>query len=105
MTPVRPTKWIPLQDILEESPNDDYFDSGKQHLSLMSLTINGLCASAELQLSFPEAYSRSESHEESHESTLRSHWSKDELLAFVIENGKGNVWAGLPTNVQMCCIL
>ena len=88
MTPVRPTKRIPLQDILEESPDV----SGKQRLSPVDLTINSLCASAQLQLSFSEAYPSSESHE----STLRSHWSKDELLAlvqFVIENGKDNVWA------------
>jgi len=83
VTPARPTKWVPLQDIMEEtqSTDDDYLVSCEEWLS----PINSLCASTQLQLSFSDA-----------NPSIESDWSMDELKAFVqfvLENGRGNVWA------------
>ena len=87
VTPARPTKWAPLQDIIEEtqSTDDDDLVSWEERS-----VIDSLCASAQLQLSFSKVNPSSES-----ESSLCSHWSTDELQAlvqFVLENGKADVW-------------
>lgn len=94
VTPVRPAKRVPLQDIIEESQSadgDDLF-SREERPSPGESSIDSLCTCAQLQLSFSEANPSSESREPS----LRSHWSTDELQAlvqFALENGKGDVWA------------
>ena len=63
----------------------------------MNLTVDSLCASAQLQLSFSEEYPSLDSSSKSHESTLRSHWNDDELLALV----QKRIMNRLPISVQM----
>ena len=96
VTPVRPTKRVSLlQDIMEEIQSTNLDDDDLVSREEQILPIDSLCASAELQLSFSEANPRANPSSES-ESTLCSHWSTDELQAlvqFVLENGKGDVWA------------
>ena len=85
VTPVRPTKRVPLQAIMEESHSADLAaDDGdpfprEERPSPMESSINNLCVSAQLQLSFSEANPSSEN-----ESSLRSHWSTDELQALLL---------------------
>ena len=95
VTPARPTKRVPLQDIMEEtqSAHDDDLASWEERS-----VIDSLCACApgsELQLSFSEVNPNRDPSSESESSFIRSHWSTDELQAlvqFVLESGKADVW-------------
>ena len=68
VTPVRPTKRVPLQTVMEESHSADDGDPfpREEWPSPMESSINNLYVSAQLQLSFSEANPRSEN-----ESSLR----------------------------------
>ena len=81
VTPVRPTKRVPLQAVMEESHSADDGDSfpREERPSPMESSINNLSVSAQLQLSFSKANPSSEN-----ESSLRSHWSTDELQALLL---------------------
>ena len=94
VTPSRPAKRAPLESIQET--DEDNLVTQQERLS----PIASLCTSTQLQLSFSEVTPQRESGSST---SLLSQWSTDELEAlvqFVLENGKGDVWATPRTTQQ-----